>query len=114
MTRRKARVQDQMRDWVAEYYERHTSPAGIMTVTDFDMSPDMKYATIFISVLPEAAEKEVLAHADRELRNLREYIKTQAHMRVFPFFKVELDLGEKRRQAFDAVLYRAHEEDKKR
>jgi len=103
-----------MRDWVAEYYERNPSPAGILTVTGLDMSPDMKYATILISVLPESAEKVVLAHATDELRNLREFVKHQAHMRAFPFFKVEIDVGEKRRQAFDAVLNRAKEEDRNR
>ncbi|MFA6006243.1 MAG: ribosome-binding factor A [Candidatus Paceibacterota bacterium] len=114
MTFRKARVQDQMRDWCAEYFKDHPSPTGLLTLTGFDMSPDMKYATILISVLPESAEQTVFDYAVRELHNLREFVKSQAHMRVFPFFKIELDIGEKRRQAFDEVLRQAKEADKNR
>lgn len=103
-----------MRDWCAEYFKLHPAPGALLTITDFTMSPDMKYATILISVLPEKLEDEVLAFAERNLKDLREFVKERANMRVFPFFKIELDLGEKRRQAFDEVLFKAKEEDAKR
>ena len=102
-----------MRDWCAEYFRNHPAPGGLLTITNFDMSPDMKYARILISVLPESAETEVLDYATRELHEMREYIKTRASMRVFPFFKIAIDDGEKRRQAFDEVLRMAKAADKK-
>ncbi len=102
-----------MRDWCAEYFRNHPAPGGLLTITNFDMSPDMKYARILISVLPASKELEVLDYAQRELHEMREYIKTRASMRVFPFFKVGIDDGEKRRQHFDDVLRRAKKADEK-
>ena len=114
MTFRQARVHDQMRDWCAEYFKLHPSAGALLTITDFTMSPDMKYATILISVLPEKAENQVLEFAQRQLKDLRDYVKERAKMRVFPFFKIEIDVGEKRRQAFDDVLRKAKEADAKK
>lgn len=113
MSIRQERVRELMRDYAAEYLQKHVTRHGLITVTGIDLSPDFKNITILISVLPDTQAEEALDASRRELHGLREFVKSQVKMRVLPFFEIEIDEGEKKRQKFDEVLRRVKKEEQK-
>jgi ribosome-binding factor A len=73
-------------------------------VTSADCSPDLKRATIFITVLPADKEKTALEFAKRKRPELREFLKNTMTTKNIPFIDIEIDLGEKHRQKIDELL----------
>jgi ribosome-binding factor A len=85
----------------ADFLVRESSHQSLITVTRAELSPDLKEATIFLSVLPESAERTALAFAKRERSAFRDYVKAKSAMQHIPTFDFELDLGEKNRRRID-------------
>jgi ribosome-binding factor A len=102
-TQRQIQVAAQMKELAAMYFERESSGASIITITNVTISPDLKYCTLFISVIPDTKADAALDFAKRMLPELRTSIKKKLRTSVFPFFSVELDLGEKNRQRIDEI-----------
>lgn len=94
-----------MKEIAAEFFERESSGLSLLTVTRTDISPDLKNCVIYISILPESKEKAALDFARRQLPDLREFVKQKTRTKVLPFFKVELDYGEKNRQHIDDISF---------
>lgn len=87
--------------YAADFMAREASNQSLITVTRTELSSDMKQATIYISVLPESAERSALAFAKRERSAFREYIKTKSALQRIPTIDFALDFGEKNRQRID-------------
>ncbi len=102
---RKEQVGLQLKELAATFFERESSGLSIITVTRTDLSPDLKNCTVYISVLPDSKEKAALDFARRQMADLRTFVKKQTRTKVLPFFKVELDYGEKNRQVIDAIEF---------
>lgn len=100
---RKEQVGLQLKEIAATFFERESSGLSLITVTRTDVSPDLKNCTVYISVIPDSKEKAALDFARRRLPELRTFVKQKTRTKVLPFFKVELDYGEKNRQAIDAI-----------
>lgn len=75
----------------AEFLARVSGRESLVTVTDADVSPDGKNATIYISVLPESAGAAALAFCERQLTGLREHVGERVRLRTLPRFEVALD-----------------------
>ena len=56
----------------AVFLERESNRPSLLTVTSASISPDLKNATILITVLPEEKENEALEFAKRKRRELHE------------------------------------------
>lgn len=58
--RRKERVEDQIRKEVSQIIDRNLKDprAGFITITSVDLSPDLKLAKIFFTVLGDEKERE--------------------------------------------------------
>ena len=85
----------------ADYFARESNRRSLITVTRADISPDLKNITIFISVLPESEETQVLHFARRNRTDFRDYLKTHAVLKMLPTVDFEIDYGEKNRQRID-------------
>lgn len=94
-----------MKELAADFFERTSSGLSLITVTRTDISPDLKHCTIYISVLPESKEKAALDFAERQLTDLRSFVKKKTSTKVLPFFRVAIDYGEKNRQALDVISF---------
>lgn len=88
----------------AKFLSRETNKTSLITVTGASVSPDLKRATLYITVLPEAKEREALGFAKRKRAELREFLKKNMNVKVTPFLEVEIDKGEKNRQRIDQLL----------
>ena len=104
MTNRNEKVANQIKELAAQFLERENDRTSLITLTTTSCSPDLKRATIFITVLPESKEAAALSFVKRQLRGLREFLRKNMPMKVIPFLEVKIDLGEKNRQKIDELL----------
>ncbi|MBU1728108.1 ribosome-binding factor A, partial [Patescibacteria group bacterium] len=83
---------------------REVSNISLITVTSCTTSPDLKRATVFMTVFPSSKEKAALDFAKRKRTELREFLKKNMQTRNIPFVDIEIDQGEKNRQKIDELL----------
>jgi ribosome-binding factor A len=98
------KMKEMVKRLCAEFLERESNRDALVSVTQVDLSPDTKYATVYLSVLPETKEHAVIDFAKRMRGEMRTYLKGKMRSRVVPFLEVELDLGEKNRQKIESIL----------
>jgi len=101
---RKEKVANQIKELAAQFLERENDRTSLITLTAASCSPDLKRATIFITVLPNSKEGAALGFVKRQLKVLREFLRKNMPMKVIPFLEVKIDLGEKNRQKIDELL----------
>ena len=92
---RKKRLSEQFAQLAAEYFKKEASRHSLITVTRADVSPDLKHATVYITVLPENKEISAINFAKRHGSDFRSFVKKQLDLRVIPFFDFKIDEGEK-------------------
>lgn len=101
---RNEKVANNIKELSAQFLGRENNRTSLITVTSATVSPDLKKATIFITVLPTSKEKNVLDFVKRQRGDLREFLKKSMPIKVIPFIDVEIDEGEKNRQKIDELL----------
>ncbi|MFZ3015853.1 MAG: ribosome-binding factor A [Minisyncoccia bacterium] len=104
MTLRNEKIAQFVKELSAQFLGREMNNTSLITVTSCTTSPDLKRATIFITVLPESKEKPALDFAKRKRGELREFLKKNMETKIIPFIDIEIDKGEKNRQKIDELL----------
>ncbi|MFA6227213.1 MAG: ribosome-binding factor A [Candidatus Paceibacterota bacterium] len=87
----------------AEFMQKESNGASLMTITDVRMSKDEKYVNIFFTVFPEDKQEAVLEFSKRKRTEFRDYVKNNTRLGRIPTFDFEIDLGEKHRQRIDEI-----------
>ena len=103
-TKRQIQISLEILSIAQDFFQRESSGASLITVTRAEVSADMRYGTIFITVLPESKEEAALNFGKRMRSELRHAVMKRLPVKVIPFFEVEIDYGEKNRQHVDALL----------
>ena len=88
----------------AKFLLREGNGTSLVTVSRATAAPDLKRATVFITVLPEEKEGEALAFAKRKRSEFRDILKKHLKIKNIPFIDFEIDFGEKNRQKIDDLL----------
>ena|SRR3989338_5723147 len=101
---RNEKVANHIKEIAAEFLSRINNKTSLITVTSATCSPDLKRATIFITVFPTEKEKPALEFARRQRAELREHLKKIMTTKNIPFIDIAIDLGEKHRQRIDELL----------
>jgi ribosome-binding factor A len=104
MQNRNEKVANQIKELGAQFLERENNRTSLLTVTGCTASPDLKRATILITVFPDSKENDVLGFVKRNLGELREFLKKNMPIKIIPFLDVAIDQGEKNRQKIDELL----------
>lgn len=104
MSDRTEKVANLIKEKTAEFLGRENNGTSLITVTSATASPDLKRATVFITVLPENKEKTALLFAKRKRSEIREFLKKHLMTKMIPFIEIEIDRGEKNRQKIDELL----------
>ena len=104
MSIRQEKVNNQIKEVVANFLEAESNKLSLITVTSVDVSPDLKNAKILISVLPESREKAAIDFCKRKRSEIKQEIKKKMNLRVIPFVDIEIDKGEKNRQRIHDLL----------
>ncbi len=101
---RNEKVANLVKELGAQFLERENNGTSLITVTSCNVSPDLKKATLFITVLPDEKEHDALDFAKRRRGDLRDYLKKNIKIKTIPFIDIEIDRGEKNRQKIDELL----------
>ena len=102
--KRNEKVANRIKEFAAEFLGRENNRASLITVTSCHVSPDLRRATVFITVFPDSKEKSALEFAKRKCKGLRELLKKNLPIKSIPFIEMAIDLGEKNRQKIDELL----------
>ncbi len=101
---RKNKVANYIKELGAEFLSKENNKTSLITVTGADCSPDLKRATVYITVLPTSKEKTALEFAKRKRPEFRDFLKKNMTTKNIPFIDFMIDLGEKNRQKIDELL----------
>lgn len=104
MSERNEKVANNIKELSAQFLGKENNRTSLITVTATTTSPDLKRATIFITVLPTDKENPALNFVKRQLGDLRKFLKEKMPIKIIPFLNVEIDKGEKNRQKIEALL----------
>ena len=92
--RRRERVGDLLRDEVSEIIQREMSDPrlGFVSITRVELSPDLKYARMFVSVMGSEEERaSSLVALNNASGFIRRQLAPRLHMRVIPDVSFRLD-----------------------
>lgn len=104
MTDRKEKLIILIKELSAKFLNSKDNKTSLITVTTASISNDFKKATVFLTVLPETKETEVLNFAKRQRKELRNFLKKNMPIKNVPFIEIEIDQGEKNRQRVEQLL----------
>lgn len=104
MINRNEKIASFIKELSAQFLGTENNKTSLITVTSANCSPDMKRATIYITVLPESKEHDALEFAKRKRPELRDFLKKNMNTKIIPFIDIDIDRGEKNRQKIDELL----------
>ena len=71
MPQRNEKVANNIKELSAQFLGRENNRTSLITITACTVSPDLKRATIFMTVLPTSKEDNALGFVKRNLKDLR-------------------------------------------
>jgi ribosome-binding factor A len=115
MTRRTERINDLLQEEISELLRRQIKDprldALVITVTEVDVSPDLRQAKVFVSVMGSEEEQ---SEAFRALHNASAFLRRELHKRLrlrrTPELAFRRDDSLERAARIDALLRQAAEE----
>lgn len=78
----------------------------LVTITRVDTSPDLHYADVFCSVMPQKKEEEALAALTKVIGSIQRRLNRRLRMRPVPRIKFLIDRNEKKRERIERLLSR--------
>jgi ribosome-binding factor A len=115
MSLRSERVASVIKEEVSTLFQRNFSMEeyGFLTVTDVEMSPDLKNAKIYVSVFGDAARKErSLALLDEQKGFVRSTLGRALRLKFTPVITFELDETLDRALKIERIISEIHKDEK--
>jgi ribosome-binding factor A len=111
MTQRTERVAEEVREILAEEVQRLKDPRiGFVTVTGVEVTPDLRRARIFYTVLGDEQQERATAAGLRSATpHLRQAVGRQVRLKVVPELEFRVDEAFERGRRIDELLERLHE-----
>ncbi|OIO29846.1 hypothetical protein COX93_02990 [Candidatus Nomurabacteria bacterium CG_4_10_14_0_2_um_filter_30_12] len=101
---RNEKVANLIKELGAQFLGHENNHTSLITVTSCNVFPDLKRATIFITVFPDEKEHDALDFVKRKRGELRTHLKKNMQIKTIPFIDIQIDKGEKNRQKIDELL----------
>lgn len=113
MSQRTEKVQKLARQVLGEEIQNLKDPrVGFTTVTAVRITPDLRHARVFVSVLgSEDERRDTMAGLESAKPFLRTELGRQMRTKYLPELVFELDTGAEEAQRLDQILHRIHERD---
>ncbi len=86
------------------FFEREGNRTALITVTNVLLTKRGNGATLFVSVFPTDKETAALDFVNRNLGELRRYLRERISSRAIPSLKVVADHGEQARDDINRLL----------
>ncbi|MEA3449512.1 MAG: ribosome-binding factor A [Patescibacteria group bacterium] len=77
---------------------------GLITITRVKCSPNLKEATVFVSVLPENKYGSALKALRKSDYNFSKYLKKRIKMKYIPRFNWQIDSTEKEADELEKII----------
>jgi ribosome-binding factor A len=103
MSQRQEQMQERLRETAAEFLARESNRRSLVTVTAAQVSEDGRRGTIFVTVLPDDYEDEVVKFANRNRMEFGKFFESKVRGMRIPHVEFVLDRGEKMRQRLDEL-----------
>ncbi len=75
----------------AEFLSKEADRTSIITITRANISKDLKNATIYLTIYPQASEKSALNFAKRKRTEFKKYARKKIRMKRIPSFDFNID-----------------------
>jgi ribosome-binding factor A len=110
--KRTDRVSEEFREILAEHIPKLKDPrVGFVTVTGVEVTPDLRRATVFYTVLGDEAQRKATRAGLRSARgHLRAVIGHEVRLKFLPELEFEEDADLARGERVDELLRRIHED----
>lgn len=82
----------------------------LVTVTEAKVTPDLKYATVWLSVLPEKFTGQVLKIAVRSVREFEKNLFRKMATKFTPKITFKIDAGEARAAVVEELINKVKDE----
>lgn len=106
------KIKSNIKEVCAQYLNNYSNGTSLITLTDIVVTPDVRQATLFISVFPPEGEESALNFAKRHRPDMRDFLKKNMKTKTIPFLDIKIDQGEKNRQKIDDLLREAEKNTK--
>lgn len=101
-SRRQNKVAEEIAHLAGEFLARTIKAGGsLTTVTRAEIAPDLKFVTVFVSILPTSHEADMLRSLKRLRTDFHDYLKKKTVLRNVPTVDFAIDVGEWNRQRID-------------
>ena len=116
MSQRMEKVQRLARQVLGEEIQNLKDPrVGFATITAVKITPDLRHARVWVSVLGSDDEvKDTMAGLNSARPYLRTELGRQMRMKYLPELMFELDTGAEEAQRLDEILHKIHVHDSER
>jgi ribosome-binding factor A len=107
MSHRQAQIESLLKRTVATVLQRGLSDPrikGLVSVTHVDTSPDLRNATVFVSVLPEQYESSTIHGLTDATMHIQQQVKKAVALRLVPHLRFKLDRDLKKQAAVFAAI----------
>lgn len=114
MSRRTERIEEMLREEISTLLQRELKDPriGFVTITGADVSPDLRHAKVFVSVMGTPEEKKAsLEGLNRARGFLRSEIGKRAHLRGAPELTFTEDAGAERGDRISRLLEEARRDE---
>ena len=109
---RSAKVAEAIREEISEILSKLKDPRiGMVTVTGVDISPDLRHAVIFVSIM-NALEKEATLKILRKAKgHIRTKLGRSLRLKFVPDLEFKWDESIERGAKISEIIHRIHEEE---
>lgn len=118
MTRRTERLNSLLREVISDVIRkavRHPKVSSFLTVTSVDITTDLHFAKVYISVIGTAQEKQDTIQALQSAAGfIAVHSSKEVTMRHFPSLTFKLDDSVDAHMRIDSVLQKIHQDEDKR
>ncbi len=108
-TQRQLRVADRLKSEIARILRREVEDprVGFVTITDVEVSPDLRHARVFFSVLGDSPDRpqEALRGLIRARAFIRKCLADQAELRYAPELAFRYDATAERAQRIETLFH---------
>ncbi len=98
------RLQEIVRDLAAQFVQRESNGASIITITRVLIDDRGQRAMILFTTLPDSKAPVVEEFLNRQRDDFKQYVYKHSRIGRVPLFSFKVDAGEKNRQKADELL----------
>ena len=113
---RMGRVDGELKKQISDiinYDLKNPKVNGIISVTRVKVTPDLRYAKVYISTLDEKSIKKVLEGLEESKGYIRSEIAKRVNLRITPDLNFVYDDSEENGERIDAILKELHNNENK-